>query len=48
MYHALTQGIRKTKLSPSTKGATADKFIIKKTHKNQCRILRSLWYNKNS
>ena len=30
MYHALTQGIRKTKLSPSTKGATADKFIITK------------------
>ena len=33
--------LEQLKLSPSTKSATADKFITK-NHKKQCRMLRSI------
>ena len=46
MCHALTRGIRIIKTFISTKSATADKFITKNARK-QCRMLSSLWQNKN-
>ena len=46
-YHALTQGIRTIKLSPSTKmNSGVNKFTTK--HQKLCQYLRALWQNKKT